>query len=73
MALGICYCRFLPGVCVSYERGTPVHGHGPEAGSSRGKHNGLLITEFIKEVSPLLPNPCHFQNYDQSMDNGRSP
>ena len=27
----------------------------------------LLITEFIKELSPLLPNPCHFQNYDQSM------
>jgi len=27
----------------------------------------LLITEFIKEVSPLLPNPCHFQNYDQPM------
>ena len=20
-----------------------------------------LITEFIKEVSPLLPNPCHYQ------------
>jgi len=27
----------------------------------------LLMTEFIKEVSPFLPNPCHFQNYDQSM------
>ena len=27
----------------------------------------LLITEFIKEVSPFLPNPCHFQNCDQSM------
>ena len=27
----------------------------------------LLITEFIKEDSPLLPNPCHFQIYDQSM------
>ena len=24
----------------------------------------FLITEFIKEVSPLLPNPCHLQNYD---------
>ena len=22
---------------------------------------GLLITEFIKEISPLLPNPCHYQ------------
>ena len=22
---------------------------------------------LLKEVSPLLPNPCHFQNYDQSM------
>ena len=29
--------------------------------------DGLLITEFIKEVSPLLPKPRHFQNYDQSM------
>ena len=27
----------------------------------------LLITEFMQEVSPLLPNPCHFQNYDQTM------
>ena len=27
----------------------------------------LLITECIKEVPPLLPDPCHFQNYDQSM------
>jgi len=27
----------------------------------------LLITEFIKDVSPLLPNPCHFQDYDRSM------
>ena len=27
----------------------------------------LLITEFVKEVSSLLPNPCHFQDYDQSM------
>jgi hypothetical protein len=27
----------------------------------------VLITEFIKEVSPSLPNPCHFQNYDQSI------
>ena len=26
-----------------------------------------LITEFNKEVSPLLPNPHHFQNYVQSM------
>ena len=26
-----------------------------------------LITEFIKEDSPLLPNPCHFQYYDRSM------
>jgi len=26
-----------------------------------------LITEFIKEVSPLLPNPWHFQDYDRSM------
>jgi hypothetical protein len=25
------------------------------------------ITECIKEVSLLLPHPCHFQNYDQSM------
>ena len=28
---------------------------------------GLLITEFIEEDSPLLPNPCHFQDYDLSM------
>ena len=27
----------------------------------------LLITEFIKEVSPLLPNPCHHQDYDRSI------
>ena len=27
----------------------------------------LLVSEFIKEVSPLLPNPCHFQDYDRSM------
>ena len=27
----------------------------------------ILVTEFIKEDSPALPNPCHFQNYDQSM------
>jgi hypothetical protein len=27
----------------------------------------LLITEFIEEVSPLLPNPGHFQDYDRSM------
>ena len=27
----------------------------------------LLITEFMKEVSPLLPNPCHFQDYGRSM------
>ena len=27
----------------------------------------LLVTELIKEVSPLLPNPCHFQDYDRSM------
>ena len=26
-----------------------------------------MIPEFIKEVSLLLPNPCHFQNYDHSM------
>jgi len=28
---------------------------------------GLEITEFIKEVSPLLPNPCHSQVYERSM------
>jgi hypothetical protein len=27
----------------------------------------LLITEFIKEVLPLLSDPCHFQDYDRSM------
>jgi hypothetical protein len=26
-----------------------------------------MITEFIKEVSPLLPDPCHFQDYDRSI------
>ena len=25
------------------------------------------ITEFNKEVSPLLPNSCHSQNYNQCM------
>ena len=34
---------------------------------ARFRQNWLLNTEFIEEVSPLLPNPCHFQNYDQSM------
>ena len=27
----------------------------------------LLITECVKEVSPFLPHPCHFQDYDRSM------
>ena len=27
----------------------------------------LLITAFIKEESPLLPDPCHFQDYDRSI------
>ena len=27
----------------------------------------LLITELIEEVSPVLPNPCRFQNYNRSM------
>jgi hypothetical protein len=27
----------------------------------------LLIIEFMKEVSPVLPHPCHFKNYDRSM------
>ena len=27
----------------------------------------ILITEFIKDVSPLLPDPCHFQDYDRSI------
>ena len=26
-----------------------------------------LRTEFIKEVSPLLPNLCHHQDYDRSI------
>ena len=26
-----------------------------------------LITEFMKEGSPLLPSPCHHQDYDRSM------
>ena len=25
------------------------------------------VLNLIEEVFPLLPNPCHFQNYDQSM------
>jgi len=33
----------------------------------KAAHDRLLITEFIKKDSPLLPNPCHFQNNDQSM------
>ena len=28
---------------------------------------GLLIIEFIEEVSPLLPKPRHFLDYDRSM------
>ena len=31
--------------------------------------DSLLITEFIKEVSPLLPNPCHYQDYERSTCN----
>ena len=27
----------------------------------------LLITESFKEVSPLLPDPCHFQDYHWSV------
>jgi len=27
----------------------------------------FLITEFVQEVSPLSPNPCHFQDYGRSM------
>ena len=27
----------------------------------------LLITELFQEASRLLPNPCHFQDYDRSM------
>ena len=27
----------------------------------------FLITQFVKEVSLLLPHPCHLQNYHQSM------
>ena len=37
------------------------------AEGSRLKGVGLRITECIKEVWPLLPNPCHVQNYDRSM------
>ena len=40
---------------------TPPHG----AACSR-----VLITEFIKEVSPLLPNLCHHQDYDRSISPG---
>ena len=44
----------------------PVH-------ATQGCLAGLLLTaEFIKEVSPLLPNPCHFQSYDQSMSQSGS-
>ena len=39
--------------------------------SSTAEEGG--ITEFIKKVLPLLPNPCHFQNYDQSMSHGSNP
>jgi len=28
---------------------------------------GLLLTKSIKEVSPFLPHPCHFQDYDECM------
>jgi hypothetical protein len=30
-------------------------------------HSRLLITGFIKEDLPSLPNPCYSQNYDRSM------
>ena len=28
---------------------------------------GLLLNEPIKEISPLLPNPCHCQDYDRAV------
>jgi hypothetical protein len=27
----------------------------------------VVVLEFVQEMSPLLPNPCHSQKYDQSM------
>ena len=35
--------------------------------SSRGRLWPFLITEVIKEVSPLLPCPHHHQDYDRSV------
>ena len=55
------------GWAFSYERGTPVKLAAPPRPlqkRSRKCFSSLLITEFIKEVSPLLPSPCHFQDYD---------
>ena len=30
----------------------------------RIRDSEILVTEFIEEVSSLLPSPCHFQNHD---------
>ena len=73
----------LGGGAVYYERGTPVVRSTtimlmpgwPVAGRewtasspcARAGLSQLLITEFIKQVSPLLFNPCHFQDYGRSM------
>jgi len=40
---------------------------GAQLAPRRAWFGGLLITESIKEVLPLLPNPCHFQDDDRSM------
>ena len=74
--VGLCLGPYVDprGVGVSCERGTPVRGGSHvsiNAGISRKCPSPVvrpfLITEFMKEVSPLLPNPCHFRDYDRSM------
>jgi len=50
-------------VAVILVRGIVAVGAGLEGDARARSTRGffLLITEFIKEVSPLLPNPCHYQ------------
>ena len=41
--------------------------HPATLGRKPARTHRLLITKFIEEVSPLLPKPSRFQDYDRSM------
>ena len=64
------------GDAVSYERGTSAAARPARALATppRDACGGpLLMTEFIKEDSALLPDPCHLQNYDRPMFSPNQP